>query len=463
MSSCPEHSAVKVLKFGGTSVGSFDAVSRTMDIIASKTDSEVVVCVSALSKITDLLYAVSDAAAAGDAEKASGLIYELRKRHLELAQSLLSADPARLEKASAKINEICDTLFAVVRSTLTLGDMPDRIKAVIISNGEILSSTIICHALNSKGIRTGFADARTMVYTQGDCLCGEPCFEETGKAVRSVAEETFARGTAFPEDGKSADGGRNRVMLTQGFIASTLQKSASVLGRGGSDYSASIIASALNASKVEIWTDVDGIRTTDPRVCHDTMRIDRISYAQAARMAYLGAKVLHPMTIAPAVSRNIPVYVLNTMDCSSKGTAIVPEVASEGARGIAFKRNLYVFNFSVEGWDAVRGRLKDIRPDVVAVKEDKVVVTVDFSANLGIFLKTAATLTNIELRTGMGQISIVGNNLAALSSQLEDKVPALKRHYGKLMKDSELSYIVDSTVLEETVRSVHSILFNKNN
>ena len=120
MNNCPEHAAVKVLKFGGTSVGTFDAVSRTMDIVASRTDSEVVVCVSALSKVTDLLYAISDAAASGDEEKVNGFMYELRRRHQSLAQSLLSADPVRLEKASEKINEICDTLFAVVRSTLTL-------------------------------------------------------------------------------------------------------------------------------------------------------------------------------------------------------------------------------------------------------------------------------------------------------------------------------------------------------
>ncbi len=461
MNNCPEHAAVKVLKFGGTSVGTFDAVSRTMDIVASRTDSEVVVCVSALSKVTDLLYAISDAAASGDEEKVNGFMYELRRRHQSLAQSLLSADPVRLEKASEKINEICDTLFAVVRSTLTLGDVPDRIKAVIISNGEILSSTIICFALNSKGIRTGFADARTMIYTQGDCLCGEPCFDKIGQAVPKVVEDTFARGTAFPYEGKARDGQRNQVVITQGFIASNLQRSASVLGRGGSDYTASIIASALNASKVEIWTDVDGIQTTDPRICKGTRRIELISYSQAARMAYLGAKVLHPMTIAPAVSRNIPVYVLNTMNPECDGTAIVPEEESKGPKGIAFKRNLYVFSFTLNGWEQLKDKINDhLRPDVVAVKEDKVVMTVDFSVNLGLFLKMAAGVTDIDLRTGKGQISVVGKNLIGIAPELESRIPALAAHSGKLLKDSELSYIVDSSSLEDTIREIHSLLFN---
>ena len=450
-----------VMKFGGTSVGTFEAVYRTMGIIASRLPECPVVCVSALSKVTDLLYAIADSASVGDREKLDARMYELRSRHLSLVCSLLSADPELCEKASSRVNEICDTLSAVVGSVTALGDIPDRIKAVIISHGEILSSTIICYALNSKGIRTGFADARRMIVTDSEYMCAEPQFDIINHKVPEVVEETFERGTPFASDGKAKDGRRNMAVITQGFIAANRQGAGTVLGRGGSDWSASIIASALGASRVEIWTDVDGIRTTDPRICPETCRIPKISYGEAAAMAKFGAKVLHPKTIAPAVAQHIPVLVLNSYAPESEGTAVAPEDGPAGARGIAFKRNVYLFRYSPVAERAFMDSLKECRiePDVVASAGRQMLSSVDFSHNVGTFIRLVAGKTDILLKTGYSQLTIIGRGLLELAPKLEGEVPMLRKNFGKMLCDDNLSYILASSRLEDCVRAVHKALF----
>ncbi len=451
-----------VLKFGGTSVGTFDAVSRTMGIIADRIGGKPVVCVSALSKVTDLLYEIAATAADGDAESLEALLYKLRTRHLSLAQSLLSADPEGCAKASARVNEICDTLAAVTKTVTALGDVPDRIKSVIISNGEILSSTIICYALNSRGIRTGFVDARTMMITDSEYLCAVPQFDRINAAVPSAVSEAFERGTAFPADGKAADGEENRVVITQGFISSSTQGAATVLGRGGSDYSASIIASALGAERVEIWTDVDGIRTTDPRICPATVRIPRISYDEASRMALFGAKVLHPMTIAPAVEKNIPIWVLNSMSPKDEGTAIVPSVEGlGGARGIAFKRNVYLFRIPKAAANTISSALEEcrVRPDIYTLSGQQLLLTVDFSQNVGNLLSLLAQSTPILLRTGYSQLSVIGDGMGSVAAGLEASVPSIRKNFGKMIEPGNITYIVASARLDETVREVHRYLF----
>lgn len=442
-------------------MGTFDAVSRTMEIIASRLPERPVVCVSALSKVTDALYAIADAAACGDTGKSESLMYELRSRHRRLVCSLLSADPEGCARASAKVDEICDTLSAVVSSVSALGDVPDRVKAVIISHGEILSSTIICHALNSRGIRTGLADARAMIVTDSEYMCGEPQFDIINKKVPEVVGEAFARGTAFASDGKAADGTENSCVITQGFIASNRFGAGTVLGRGGSDWSASIIASASGASRVEIWTDVDGIHTTDPRICGETKRIPRISYEDAANMARFGAKVLHPKTIAPAVAHNIPVFVLDSSNPEGEGTAVVPEVPANGVCGIAFKRNVYLLNFKTDAEEDMRGCFEAVRivPDMTARNGGVTSATVDFSCNIGNLVRLAAGKTDIVLKTGYSQLTVVGHGLSGMVTALEEAVPGLKDNFGKMLNDSDVSYIVAADRLDGLVREAHRRLF----
>ena len=296
------------MKFGGTSVANFEAITRTIFIVGGKLDQKPVVIVSALSKVTDLLYRISDAAASKDSSLTKELLAELRQRHVSLACELLEQNPVQKESAVARVNAICDELDALANAVCAVGELSDRNKAIIISNGELLSSTVICFAMNAKGIRTNWIDARKMMVTNDAYLKGEPIESEIVKRVPEAIAEAY----------KGMD-----AVITQGFIATNLKGEQTVLGRGGSDYSASLIGMAVDAERIEIWTDVDGVRTADPRKVQNTKYLEKISFEEAAEMAHFGAKVLHPLTIEPAVKKNIPIYVLNSMNPSGKGTAIL--------------------------------------------------------------------------------------------------------------------------------------------
>ena len=276
-----------VMKFGGTSVANCEAITRTISIVQGKLDQKPVVVVSALSKVTDLLYKISDRAAAKDKSGTLELLEQLRSRHIGLAHDLMSDSPSFCHEACTRVNGICDRLDAFVGAVCALGELSDRSKAIIISTGEYLSSNIICCAMNSKGIKTGFIDARTMIITDRDYLKGEP--------DSSVICEKVPGAVSAAYDG-------NDAVITQGFVSATAEGEPTVLGRGGSDYSASLVGMAIDASAIEIWTDVDGVRTADPRKVENTKCIEKISFEEAAEMAHFGAKVLHPLTIEPAVS-----------------------------------------------------------------------------------------------------------------------------------------------------------------
>ena len=296
-----------VMKFGGTSVANFEAITRTIFIVGGKLDRKPVVVVSALSKVTDLLYRISDAAASRDEKETRELLAQLRRRHTELAGELLAQSVLK-DEAVAKVNEICDGLDSIALAVCSLGELSDRNKAIIISNGEYLSSTIIAFAMNAKGIRTKWVDARSMMVTNDSYLKAEPDVQAIMERVPGVIAEAY--------EGVDA-------VITQGFVGVTSAGEPTVLGRGGSDYSASLIGMSVDAERIEIWTDVDGVRTADPRKVENTKYLEKISFEEAAEMAHFGAKVLHPLTIEPAVRKNIPIYVLNSMNPSGKGTAIL--------------------------------------------------------------------------------------------------------------------------------------------
>ena len=308
------------MKFGGTSVANFEAITRTIFIIGGRLDQKPVVVVSALSKVTDLLYRISDAAASKDLPQTRELLSQLRQRHVDLTEELLAQSMLKGE-AIERVNELCDSLEGIAMAVCSLGELSDRNKAVIISTGEYLSSTIISYAMNAKGIRTKWVDARNMMITSESYLKGEPDMDAISAKVPGVIAEAY--------EGMDA-------VITQGFVGVTSEGRPTVLGRGGSDYSASLIGMAVDAERIEIWTDVDGVRTADPRYVPDTKSLEKISFEEAAEMAHFGAKVLHPLTIEPAVKKNIPIYVLNSMNPSGKGTAILRnELIDDGVKSVS--------------------------------------------------------------------------------------------------------------------------------
>lgn len=236
---------------------------------------------SALSKVTDTLYKIADLAKSGDFNAAMILVGELRGRHEAIVRELIE-DDAKVASANASLNNIFDELATMVRAVSMLRELTPRSMARVASYGEILSSTVICHVMNFLCINTALVNAREMIITD-DYLKGRPVISEIESRVPVLVGEAYE--------------GRDAV-ITQGFIASTINGEPSILGRGGSDYTASLIGMALDVEAIEIWTDVDGVRTADPRRVSNTRNIDKLSFEEAAEMAHFGAKVLHPLTIS---------------------------------------------------------------------------------------------------------------------------------------------------------------------
>ena len=277
------------MKFGGTSVRNKEAIERVISIVSNRMSENPLVVVSALSKVTRLLCEICKEAEAQHVDKVNELLADLRERHVSLAESLLSGgDGSRLEKCVADMGSVLDSLSEFAHGVCCIGELSPRSYARIVSTGEILSSMIIAAAMNESGLATRWLDARKMILTDCNYMSASPDLTTTEANVKRLVSEA-SKGVS--------------VIITQGFIASASDGATSVLGFEGSDYSAAIFGMALDASRVEIWTDVDGIRSADPRIVSDTVCIREVSYDEASEMAFLGARVLHPLTIEPAGKR----------------------------------------------------------------------------------------------------------------------------------------------------------------
>ena len=447
-----------VMKFGGTSVANCEAITRTIGIIESKLEKKPVVVVSALSGITDLLYAICDAASKRDKDATADLLAQLRTRHHNLCDELLGAS-VEVENAKAKVNAICDELETTVGAVCTLGELSERSRAVIISAGECLSSSVICYAMNAKGIKTNLMNAREMIITNSEYLKAEPIVAEIEARVPAIVNKAF--------EGVDA-------VITQGFISATASGEPTVLGRGGSDYTASLIGMAVEAERIEIWTDVDGVKTADPRSVRSTLTLDRLSFEEAAEMAHFGAKVLHPLTIEPAVKKNIPLYVLNSHNPEGKGTAILhSDMIEDGVKSVSFKENILIINIfstkmiDVSGFVAkVFGIFseKNVSVDLISTSEANISVTVDASQkNINEVVEALSAFATVELDYDKAQVSIIGKNIGGNSCMLKEIFTPLEEHTVYMVSQGasyiNVSLVVDKTALKQVVQSVHDLLF----
>lgn len=448
------------MKFGGTSVANCEAITRTISIVGDRLAQKPVVVVSALSKVTDLLYRITDCAGARDREAADGYIDDLAARHTELAKELLK-DSGSCDEACAKVEEICRELRDFVGAVCSLGELTDRSRARIISRGEWLSSTIICYAMNARGIVTRFVDARRMIVTSDCYMKGEPDMAAIAARVPEIAAEAYSGADA---------------VITQGFIAATAKGETTVLGRGGSDYSASLIGMALDAERIEIWTDVDGVRTADPRIVPDTKSISRISFEEAAEMAHFGAKVLHPMTIEPAVMKNIPVYVLNSMNPAGEGTAILQsDRIEDGVKSVSYKENILLLNIFSTKMINVSGFLQKVfaifsqykvSVDLISTSEANISLTMDGNQDIDEVVKALSEFAEVDVDRDKAQISVIGKNIVNLRGLLKQTMASLKDCNVYMISQGasfvNISFVVDRSSMKDAVREVHKYLFEDN-
>ncbi|MGA2436251.1 MAG: aspartate kinase, partial [Bryobacteraceae bacterium] len=318
-----------VMKFGGTSVESAAAIERVASIVRARLERQPVVVVSAMGKTTNKLLALAADAARGDRDGALAQVEALRQFHLAEAGALIS--PA----AAVELNEIIDSHFRELSELVTgltvLGEVAPRSIDAVSSYGERLSSQIVALAFRELGMETAHVDSRELVVTDGRHTQAAPLYPQSYARLASAIPPLVRAG---------------KVVVMGGFISSTEDGVPTTLGRGGSDFTAAIVGAGIGAEEIQIWTDVDGMMTADPNAVTGARRLKRISFAEAAELAYFGAKVLHPATVLPAVEKNVPVLILNSRRPEVPGTRIVREAvpSSNPVKSIACKKDITVVN-----------------------------------------------------------------------------------------------------------------------
>ena len=331
-----------VMKFGGTSVESAEAIERVAKIVASRRDGLPLVVVSAMAKVTDNLVTMGQLAASGEADASLQLFRSMRERHLSTANGLLG--PKRAASLVPKLNPHFAELENFLRGLAAVRELTPRGSDYLLSFGELLSS------------RSWQTHLRFEDLTQPGSIHG-PVWSPM---PRILARPRKCRKRAKSRRKNRAFASKKKIPVMGGFIAATTAGVPTTLGRGGSDYSAAIIGAALDADRIEIWTDVEGMMTTDPRLCPDAKTIKQISFNEAAELAYFGAKVLHPATLLPAIHKNIPVYVLNSRNLKSTGTEITAHAprSRDVFRAITAKTGVSIVNVVASRGIMVHGFLR---------------------------------------------------------------------------------------------------------
>jgi aspartate kinase len=334
-----QHLECVVMKFGGTSVQDAAAIRRLCQLVGQKSNQlpaeHPVVVVSALAKITDQLLNAGAAAASGQLDSAREILQLLQQRHETVATALVKGHERR-----RLFHELADEFEALDRTLLRIVSekaMTPCTQDSVLGVGEVLSAKLVQAALSSSGVSAVLVDSRDCVITDAAHTQATPLWNETNRRLQAHVVPLLESG---------------QVPVMGGFVGSTLDRIPTTLGRGGSDFSASIIAAGMHAQRIEIWTDVDGVMTTDPNLCTDALRVPRMSFDEAADLAYFGAKVLHPATLVPAMRGNIPVWVLNSRNPDCPGTEIVAHCEGDGVKAITLKTGVAIVDIEPVRWFA---------------------------------------------------------------------------------------------------------------
>ena len=398
-----------VQKFGGTSVADPEAIRRLIAIVRAARERSgrgPAVVVSAMSGVTDALLAVAACAGSGALDDALARVTQLRERHLTAAREL--APGARDEELAHHLNTSFDELAAIVRALAVLREVSPRTLDVVAAIGELLSSRIVAAALTQSGVPAEWVDARRAIVTNDDHTRAAPLMRETNAALRASVRPVI-------------DGGR--VPVLGGFVGATAAGHTTTLGRGGSDYSGALVGAGIDANEIQIWTDVDGMLTADPRVIEQPRLVPRLSFDEAAELAYFGAKVLHPSTILPAVERDIPVRILNSRKPDGEGTTITATgAASHGSMltALACKRDVTVVDITSSRMLMAYGFLRQVfevferfrtAVDVVTTSEVSVSVTVDDRRHLESITEALREFGEVSIEPEMALLCAVGDRL----------------------------------------------------
>ena len=442
-----------VMKFGGTSVESAEAIGRVMGIVKARLDRKPIVVVSAMGKTTNKLLAIAQLAISGHRDRALSELFELRDFHL------------RESGMERTVEQHFQELAELTKGLAILGELSPRSIDAISSFGERLSSLIVTNLFQHHGLNAIHVDARKVIVTDARHTHANPLYVETYAELAQTIPP-LAKG---------------HVVVMGGFIAATREGVTTTLGRGGSDFTASIVGAGVGADEIQIWTDVDGMLTCDPTVCPTARRVRAISFAEAAELAYFGAKVLHPATVLPAIEKNIPVLILNSRRPHVEGTRITAQSppGKNVVKSIACKNKVTVLNIRSTRMFLVHGFLRRIfdvfdryetSVDMVSTSEVSVSLTLDTTTldetgKLPGILKELAEFADVAVDKNQSIICLVGEKIpitAGIGARVFKALGSINvRMVSQGASSMNFGFIVDSTDLTQAVQSLHDEFFTE--
>ncbi len=447
-----------VMKFGGTSVESAAAIERVASIVKARQARRPVVVVSAMGKTTNKLLAIANAAVEGTRAEYIRQIHDLRDLHSREARLIVPlSERAALDRF---LDDHFQELTELVKGLAVLGELTPRSIDAISSYGERLSSFIVTLAFRHYGMAAEHLDARDLIVTDRRHTHAAPLYAETyarlAKTVPPLAE--------------------NAVVVMGGFIGATEDGVTTTLGRGGSDFTASIAGAGIDAEEIQIWTDVDGMLTADPTILPGGHRVKTISFAEAAELAYFGAKVLHPATVVPAVEKNIPVLILNSRRPDVAGTRIVSEAAhcANAVKSIACKRRIAVVNIHSTRMFMAHGYLRRIFEvfdryetpvDMVATSEVSVSLTIDLLDRLDEIQAELRQFAGVEIEKNQAIVCLVGDNIRYTPGVARRIFNALDGINIRMISQGasllNLGFVIAEADLRKTVELLHAEFFSQ--
>jgi len=442
-------------------VGDGARLAQVADLVAARKSDPPLVVVSAMGGVTDLLVSLADAARGKDRASAEATLQRLGERHRAAVDALsLGADAAQAcrEAIARELMRLGDLSVGVS----LLGELPPRTADSIAAAGELLSGPLLAAALEARGVPVAYLDPRELLATDAGFGAAQPHEARTAERVRDRVLPRLAAG---------------EVVVTGGFVGAAPDGSTTTLGRGGSDYSAALLGAALHdcgvpVTAIEIWTDVDGILTADPRVVPEARLVPEVSYAEAAELSFFGAKVLHPATIKPAVARGIPVVVRNTFHPQVPGTVVRGDAPGKGVRALAARsgvtaifvgspRMLLAHGYAARVFGVFEKHRVPV--DVIATSEVSISITVDQRAPIADVVADLGQFADVETLADLAVVSVVGQGLRTTSGIAARLFGALADVNVVLISqgasDTNLTFVVNGADAPAALRLLHREFF----
>jgi aspartokinase/homoserine dehydrogenase 1 len=459
---------LRVMKFGGTSVGDAACIARVVDIIRSaSSESQLAIVVSAMAGVTNRLIQAASQAEAGDANAVSEILIQLRQQHKEALKALIGC-PEEQKRIAVKMDDLLDEGERLCKGTILLRELTLRARDTISSLGERLSVLLLATALKQSGVASEAIESTELVVTDSSHGSADPWLDLTRERCEARLLPLF----------------RDRIVpVVTGFIGSTTEGILTTLGRGGSDYSATILGAALSADEVIIWTDVDGLLTADPRLVPGACTIAEVSYREAAELAYFGAKVLHPKTLRPVLQRGIPLWIRNTFAPEKRGTKITPTGTANGSgvtalTAVSDAALITVGGPGIAGIPDVLGRTfattREVRADVLLISQSSSQNDICLVVPSNLAKRTVEELRrefaqdlafqqveHISIDSTVALITVVGKNIRGISGIVgrtfcalgREKVDTIAIAHGA--SECNISFVVAKRDLQAALAATH--------